>query len=173
MFTEDELEEAGLGWFEEIDYSSISGHKISPGGEYPERKEYTEVVLKDRLRNALYKINPDIPNEAIEDALRNILIPQKPSLIENNRAFHRMITDGIDVSYEREDGSLKGDKVWIFDKVDESNNDWLVTNQFAIKEGEYTRRPDVLVFLNGLPIVVIELKSAIEEKATIEVPPLN
>ncbi|PUU87515.1 type I restriction endonuclease subunit R [Halanaerobium sp.] len=168
MFTEEELEEAGLAWFKELNYSIASGPKISPGGEYPERDDYREVVLKDRLRNSLYKINSEIPNQALETAVRKILIPEEPSLLENNRNFHNMLTDGIDVEYEREDGSIKGDKVWIFDQENINNNDWLLVNQFAIKEGNQTRRPDLIVFLNGLPLVVIELKSATKEKATID-----
>ena len=168
MFNEEQLEEAGLAWFEELNYTTVFGPDISPGGEYQERTDYTEVVLKDRLRNSIYSINPDIPNEALEDAIRKILIPKEPSLIENNRNFHQMVTDGIDVEYEREDGSIKGDKVWIFDKENLDNNDWLLVNQFAVLEGKKTRRPDLIVFINGLPLVVIELKSAIKEKATID-----
>src|SRR6056297_1926394 len=136
MFNEEQLEEAGLAWFEELNYTTVFGPDISPGGEYQERTDYTEVVLKDRLRNSIYSINPDIPNEALEDAIRKILIPKEPSLIENNRNFHQMVTDGIDVEYEREDGSIKGDKVWISDKENLDNNDWLLVNQFAVLEGK-------------------------------------
>lgn len=168
MFNEEELEEAGLAWFKELNYSTAAGPKISPGGEYPERDDYREVVLKERLKNSLYKINPTIPTKALENAMRKILIPEEPSLLENNRNFHKLITDGIDVEYEREDGSIKGDKVWIFDQENINNNDWLLVKQFAIKEGKHSRRPDLIVFLNGLPLVVIELKSATKEKATID-----
>lgn len=166
-FDEDQLEQAGINWFKELDYTYMNGYEISPGGRYEERESHKEVVLKERLRNALYTINSDIPNKAIENAIRKILIPQEPSLLENNRNFHKMITDGIDVEYEREDGSTKYDKVWIFDKENIKNNDWLVVNQFTVQEGKKTRRPDLIVFINGLPLVVIELKSAVSENATI------
>lgn len=166
-FDEDQLEQAGINWFKELNYTYMNGYEISPGGKYQERESYKDVVLEERLRNALYSINSDIPNKAIESAIREILIPKEPSMIENNRNFHEMVTDGIDVEYEREDGSTKYDKVWLFDKENNKNNDWLVVNQFTVQEGEYTRRPDIVVFVNGLPLVVMELKSAVAENATI------
>lgn len=166
-FDEDQLEQAGISWFKELDYTYMNGYEISPGGKYQERESHKEVVLEERLRNALYSINSDIPNKAIESAIREVLIPKEPSMIENNRNFHEMVTDGIDVEYEREDGSIKYDKVWLFDKEEKKNNDWLVVNQFTVQEGEYTRRPDIVVFVNGLPLVVMELKSAVAENATI------
>ena len=166
-FDEDQLEQAGINWFKELDYTYMNGYEISPGGKYQERESHKDVVLEERLRNALYSINSDIPNKAIETAIREVLIPKEPSMIENNRNFHKMVTDGIDVEYEREDGSTKYDKVWLFDKEQKKNNDWLVINQFTVQEGEYTRRPDLVVFVNGLPLVVMELKSAVAENATI------
>ena len=166
-FDEDQLEQAGFNWFKELNYTYMNGYEISPGGKYQERDSYKEVALEERLRNALYSINSEIPNKAIESAIREVLIPKEPSMLENNRNFHRMVTDGIDVEYEREDGSIKYDKVWLFDKKDKKNNDWLVINQFTVQEGEYTRRPDIVVFVNGLPLVVMELKSAVAENATI------
>lgn len=166
-FDEDQLEQAGINWFKELNYTYMNGYEISPGGKYQERESHKEVVLEERLRNALYSINSDIPNKAIESAIREVLIPKEPSMIENNRNFHELVTDGIDVEYEREDGSIKYDKVWLFDKTEKKNNDWLVVNQFTVQEGEYTRRPDIVVFVNGLPLVVMELKSAVAENATI------
>lgn len=166
-FDEDQLEQAGISWFKELDYTYMNGYEISPGGKYQERESHKDVVLEERLRNALYSINSEIPNKAIESAIREVLIPKEPSMIENNRNFHEMVTDGIDVEYEREDGSIKYDKVWLFDKEEKKNNDWLVVNQFTVQEGEYTRRPDLVVFVNGLPLVVMELKSAVAENATI------
>jgi len=166
-FDEDQLEQAGINWFKELDYTYVNGYEISPGGKYQERESHKDVVLEERLRNALYSINSDIPNKAIESAIREVLIPKELSIIENNRNFHEMVTDGIDVEYEREDGSTKYDKVWLFDKENNKNNDWLVVNQFTVQEGEYTRRPDLVVFINGLPLVVMELKSAVAENATI------
>jgi type I restriction enzyme R subunit len=169
LFSEEDLEEAGLEWFEELGFSTISGPKISPGGEYPEREEYTEVVLKDRLEDSLLRINSNVPTSAVKEAVRKILIPQEPSLLENNRNFHKMITEGIDIQGERDDGSPTTHKVWLFDTDNLRNNDFLAVNQFAVKEGNYTRRPDITVFINGLPLVVIELKDPNNEKTTIDV----
>ena len=114
-FNEDELEKASLEWMEELGYEIIFAPEISPEGEYPEREDYSDVLLKDRLQDALKRINPHIPEEALLEAFRKIKIPQSPSLLLNNRNFQRMITDGIDVQYKREDGSTKTDKVWLFD----------------------------------------------------------
>lgn len=167
MFSEEELEEAGLEWFRELGYTVLFGPDIAPDGEYCERINYGQLVLEDRLRDALYRINSDISVKAIEDAMRKITIPTSPDMIINNRNFHHLITDGVDVEYQRTDGSTKTDKVWLFDEDNLNNNDWAVVNQFAIKEGKNSRRPDIIVFINGLPLAIFELKSASKEKATI------
>jgi len=161
-FDEAELEQATLDWFEELGYESVSGADISPGGDYPEREDYSEVVLKERLQEALYRINPKIPNEGIEEAFRKITIPQNPSLMINNREFHKMVTDGIDVSVRTQD-RIDTKKVYIFDFDNVNNNDWTVCNQLTVIENRVEKRPDIVVFVNGLPLVVIELKSAINE----------
>ncbi len=121
-----------------------------------------------RLRDALGRINPDVPDEAVDDALRAVLWTQSPSLIVNNRAFHRMLTDGVDVSW-REDGRERHGKVWLVerDPAKLDDNEFLVVNQFTVIEDKRNRRPDVVVFINGLPLAVIELKNPAEEKATI------
>ena len=174
MFSEEELEEAVLEWFRELGYSILFGPNISPSGKKCEREDYKQVVLKDRLRDVLYKINSSIPSKAIEEAIRKITIPDSPDLIENNRKFHRMITDGVDVEYQRENGSNKTDKVWLFDEENLKNNDWAVVNQFTVvkdnkqnTDDNNNRRPDVVVFVNGLPLAVFELKSTSQEKANI------
>lgn len=166
-FNEDELEKATVEWLEELGYETIFAPDISPEGEYPERTDYSDVLLEGRLQDALKRINPNILEEALTDAFRKIKIPQSPGLLLNNRNFQRMITDGIDVQYKREDGSIKTDKVWLFDYEKEDNNDWLALNQFTVVENNVEKRPDIVIFINGIPLVVIELKSFTEENVGI------
>ena len=160
------VEETALTWFEGLGYSITSGPAISPGEIGAEREDYDKVVLIERLRNALESINANIPPDAIDEAVRKIIRTEYPSLIENNRRFHRMLTDGADVSY-RDNGRVVHDKVWLLDLNDPANNDWLVVNQFTVVENRVNRRPDMVVFVNGLPLAVIELKNPADEKATI------
>lgn len=163
-FIEDELEQAAIEWFQGLGYKHVFGPDISPDNETAkERDSYADVVLKHYLKYALLKINEGLPHPAIEEAYRKILIPQSPDMLANNQAFQRMLTDGVDVEYKRDDGSIKTDKVWLFDNKNISNNDWLVVNQFTVIENNKERRPDLVVFLNGLPLVVIELKSVSDE----------
>lgn len=124
-------------------------------------------MLADRLRSALERINTHLPPDAIDEAFRRLARPEAPSLIVNNRNFHKMVTDGVDVQYAGEDGRTVNDKAWPFDYEDVDNNDWLVVNQFTIKEGQFERRPDIVVFVNGLPLAVIELKNPADEDATV------
>jgi len=122
--------------------------------------------LINRLQTALERINPNIPPDATLEAVRKIMRTESPSLIENNRRFHRMLTDGVDVSYMH-DGREVHDKVWLLDLEDLSNNDWLAVNQFTVIEDRKNRRPDIVVFVNGLPLGVLELKNPADEKATL------
>jgi len=149
-----------LGW------QYAHGPEIAPDGDAPEREDWGDVVLAGRLRDALQRINPSIPGEAIEEAMRQVLRPESPSLIENNRRFHQMLTDGVDVSWRTEEGE-RHDKVWLLDRGDAANNEFLVANQFTVIEDKRNRRPDVVLFVNGLPLVVIELKNPAEEKTTL------
>ncbi|OHD69976.1 MAG: DEAD/DEAH box helicase [Spirochaetes bacterium RBG_16_49_21] len=167
-FTEDQLEQAALEWFKDLGYAIIFGPDIAFDGKKPERKDYASPILEDRLREALSRINKKIPAGAIEEAIRKITISEHPSLIVNNRTFQKMITDGVDVQYKRPDGSIKNDKVWLFDYNDPDNNNWLAAHQFTLIENNHNRRPDVVIFLNGIPLAVIELKSAAEEETTDE-----
>ena len=127
------------------------------------------MVLVDRLRAALARINPHVPADALDEALRRLLNVghDTPNLIENNRRWHQLLVDGVDVEFKRPDGSIAGDKVWPidFDQID--RNDWLVVNQFTVIEDKRNRRPDVVIFVNGLPLGVIELKNAADENATL------
>ncbi|OUQ85786.1 DEAD/DEAH box helicase [Brevibacillus brevis] len=168
-FTEIDLEHATLEWFEELNYGKAYGPDISPEGEYPERQYYHEVILKDRLRDALLRINKQLPLEAIEEAIRIIEVPRSPSLLINNKTFQKMITDGIDVQYQAANGEYPTEKVWLFDTDPNrsDNNDFLVVNQFTVVESQGEKRPDVVVFVNGLPIALLELKSASNEEVGI------
>jgi type I restriction enzyme R subunit len=125
------------------------------------------VVLEHRLRNALARLNPKLPPEALEDAFRKLTRGAAPSLIERNRAVHRMLVDGIAVEYRRKDGSIAGDQARVLDFEDPVNNDWLAVNQFTVAEGQRVRRPDIVLFVNGLPLGVIELKNPADENATV------
>ena len=165
--TESIVEEAALEWFGELGYTVENGAKLAPGEAATERDSFGDVVLVGRLRAAIRRLNPVIPEEAREDALRKVLRVATPSLIQTNRAFHRMLRDGVDVEYPRPDGSIKGDKVRLVDFAEVNRNDWLAVNQFTVVENQHNRRPDVIVFVNGLPLALIELKNAADEDATI------
>lgn len=166
VFTEEQLEQTALAWFESFGYTVEYGPAISPGELGAEREEYNQVVLEGRLRRALADINPNIPSDAIDEAVRKVTRTESPSLVENNRRFHRMLTDGVDVSY-RDNCRVVHDKAWLLDLNDTENNNWLVANQFTVVENKVNRRPDIIVFVNGLPLAVIELKNPADEKATI------
>ena len=166
-FYESHLEEAALEWFEELGYEVVFGPDIAPDGDYPEREDYGDVVLVERLREALTRINPKLPGDAIEDAVRQIMIPQSPSLIMNNKAFQKMLTDGADVSVKQSDGGYRTEKAYLFDFENPLNNDFMAVNQFTVVEHGSEKRPDLVVFVNGIPLVVIELKSASDENVDI------
>ena len=166
-FTESEVEKATLSWFQDLGYQVRSGPEIAPGELFAERASYGEVVLKERLREALARLNPAIPPEAREDAFRKVTRPESPVLITNNRTFHRRLVDGVAVEYRLPDGRIKGDRVLLVDFEQPENNDWLAVNQFTVVEGQHHRRPDVVVFVNGLPLGVIELKNPADEAATV------
>jgi len=164
---ESAVEEAALAWLGDLGYKILYGPDIAPGGPAAERGDYGEVVLKDRLREALARLNPTIPPEAREDAFRKVTRPESPVLITNNRTFHRRLVDGVAVEYRLSDGRIKGDRVLLVDFEQPENNDWLAVNQFTVVEGQHHRRPDVVVFVNGLPLGVIELKNPADEAATV------
>ena len=165
--TESVVEQAVLGWFESLGYQVLCGLEIAPEELTAERETYADVVLVARLRSAIERLNPSVPPEAREDALRKVLRVHEPALVTTNRVFHRLLTDGVDVEYPGEGGRVVGDKVWLLDFTKPENNDWLAVNQFTVVEDRHNRRPDVVVFVNGLPRVVIELKNAADENATI------
>lgn len=165
-FTESIVEKAALEWFRELGYSILAGPEIAPGELLAERGAFSEAILTKRLQAALYSLNNHVPNEAIDEALRKITRAEAPSLIANNRAFHRMLVDGVEVEYRRPDGSIAGDRVRLIDFENAEANDWLAVNQFTVIEGQTNKRPDIVVFLNGLPLATVELKNAADEDAT-------
>jgi len=166
-FREDEVEEATLAWLRERAYAVHYGQEIAPGEIAAERNNYGQVVLERRLRDALEQLNPDLPEEAIEDAFRKLLQPEGATLEARNRAFHRLLVDGVNVEFRRPDGTIGGAQVRVLDFDDPDRNDWLAVNQFSVSENRHVRRPDVVLFVNGLPLILIELKNAADEDATI------
>lgn len=164
---EDQVEQVALSILKDIGYQILFGPDIAPDGPTPMRELYSDVVITEYLRNAIYKLNPDIPPTAKEEAIKKILRAESPDLLTNNQRFHRLLTDGIDVEYRRNDKIIY-DKVWLFDFQNKENNEFTAVNQFTIIENDYNRRPDLILFINGLPIVVIELKNPVDEKATLE-----
>jgi type I restriction enzyme R subunit len=168
-FTESVVEDAALAWLEVLGYQVLHGPDIAAGEPGAERSDpnYRDVVLEGRLRQALARLNPDVPPETLEDAFRKLTRAEAPSLLERNRATHRMLVDGVTVEYRRKDGSIAGAQARVIDFEVPENNDWLAVNQFTVAEGQHTRRPDVVLFVNGLPLGVIELKNAADENATI------
>src|SRR5690349_19532929 len=131
-FTESIIEQAALDWLKDPGYTVVFGGEIAPGEPAAERENYQEVLLLGRLRAALERINTGLPAEALEDAFRKVTRPGLPSLVANNRAFHKMLADGIEVEYRTEDGRIKGDRVWLVDFENLENNDWLAVNQFTV-----------------------------------------
>lgn len=167
-FSEGLVEEVVLSTFQDLGYSYQSSAVISPDGTVPARLAYGDVLLSDVLAVAVERLNPSIPVDVREQAIRQLSITETPSLVEENRRIHRLITEGVDVEFSIGDGEVKGDKLWLIDFEHPENNDFLVTNQFTVAEGKYTRRPDVIVFVNGLPLGIIELKNAASENATVD-----
>jgi type I restriction enzyme R subunit len=168
-FAESVVEDAALGWLEALRYQVLHGPDIAVGEPGAERSDpnYCDVLLEGRLRQALARLNSELPPEALEDAYRKLTRVDAPSLVERNRAVHRMLVDGVTVEYRRKDGSIAGAQARVIDFEVPANNDWLAVNQFTVSEGQHTRRPDVVLFLNGLPLAVIELKNPADENATV------
>jgi len=165
---EHDLEQAVLSWFEELGYETAHGPDVAPDVKTPERATFADVVLVDRFRDALDRLNPDLPASALDDALHKVTRHDSPSLIRNNHTFHTRLADGVDVEYRRDDGSIGGGHVVLVDFDMPQANNWLAVNQFTVTDGKHTRRPDVVLFVNGLPLAVIELKSPTDEGDTLQ-----
>src|SRR3989338_5164358 len=165
ILTESSIEQVALDILSELKYKVIYGPDIAPDGLRPERRSYADVILVDRLREAIDRFNPEIPAEAKDEAVKRILRTESPDLVINNHYFHKILVDGVDVEY-RKDGRIAGDKVWLFDFDKVNENEFLAVNQFTVIENNINRRPDIVFFVNGLPIAVIELKNPADENAT-------
>ncbi|MFN9824148.1 MAG: type I restriction endonuclease subunit R [Planctomyces sp.] len=161
------VENAALEWFGDLGYAIGTGPDIAPGEPAAERSSFSDVILMSRLQDAIRRLNPQIPPEAQEEALRKVVRLDTASFIGNNRAFHKMLRDGVEVEYSRLDGSIAGDRVRLVDFGRPAANDWFAVNQFTVIESQHNRRPDVVIFVNGLPLAIIELKNAADAEATI------
>src|SRR5450759_186033 len=168
-FTESIVEDAALAWLESLGYAVLHGPDIAVGMPGAERSDpnYRYVILERRLRDALVRLNPNLPVDALEDAFRKLTRTDAPSLLERNRAVHRMLVNGVTVEYRRKDGSIAGAQARVLDFAAPDNNAWLAVNPFTVAAGQHTRRPDVVLFVNGLPLAVIELKNPADENATV------
>ncbi|WP_235438225.1 type I restriction endonuclease subunit R [Meiothermus ruber] len=176
--TESVVEEAALAWLEAAGWQVVHGPEIAPDQPQAERADYGQVVLEQRLRDALVRLNPGLPAETLEDASRKLTQPEGSDLIQRNRALHRLLVNGVNVEYRDKDGEIRGAQARVIDFDNPANNDWLAVNQFSVVERgtlqrapsmqrASTRRPDVVLFVNGLPLAVVELKNAADEDATI------
>ncbi|MGB9753480.1 type I restriction endonuclease subunit R [Roseiflexus castenholzii] len=165
--TESTVESAALAWLESLGWQVKHGAEIAPGELFAERADYGQVVLEQRLRDAFARLNPDLPPEALEDAFRKLIRLEGATLEQRNRNLHRLIVDGVTVEYRRADGSIAGAQARVLDFDDPDNNDWLAVNQFTVSENRHTRRADIVLFVNGLPLAIIELKNPTDEQASI------
>ena len=162
------IEHAALEWFSQLGYAVLHGPSIAPGELLAERTDYGQPVLEGRLKDALMALNPDVPAEALDDAFRRLTRSDSPDLLINNRAFHRLLLDGVPVSFQRPDGSTATIPVRVVNFDDPEANDWLAVHQYTVVENRQNRRADIVLFVNGLPLAVIELKNAADEQATVE-----
>ena len=166
-FTESEVEDAALDWLAGCGWSVAHGPDIAPDAPGAERADYGAVVLEGRLRGALERLNPDLPAEALDDAYRKLTRPEGATVEARNRAFHRMVVDGVTVEHRTDDGHIRGAQVRVVDFDTPSGNDWLAVNQVTVVENKHERRPDIVLFVNGLPLGLIELKNPANEDATV------
>jgi len=162
--TEDQLEQETLGWLAEVGYSHLYGSDIAHDGDSPERENYRQVLLVERLRHAIARLNPSVPLAAREDALKQVVDLGLPIQLSANRLFHRLLVSGVPVQYQK-DGETRGDFVRLIDWADVRANEWLAINQFSIQGPKHTRRPDIILFVNGLPLVLLELKNPADVNA--------
>lgn len=167
FLSEAEIESALLDQLRALGYRIEREEDIGPDGHRPERESHDEVVLRKRFEDAVARLNPGVPPEARQDAIRKVTQSELPALLEENRRLHRLMTEGVDVEYYAQDGTLTAGKVALIDFAHPESNDWLAVSQFVVINGQHNRRPDVVVFVNGLPLAVIELKAPGSESATL------
>lgn len=165
--TEDIVELAALETLQELGWAYLHGSVIAPDGLAPERRSFGDVILVGRLEAAIARLNADAPEQARNEAMRRVLTGELPSLVEENRRIHKLLTEGVDVEYRSDKGQTTSTKIWLIDLDRPGSNDWLAVNQFAVVENRANRRPDVVLFVNGLPLAVLELKNAASKNATI------
>ena len=165
--TESDVEQVALDWLTDLSWRVAHGPDIAPDTFKAERSDYGQVVLERRLRDALAKLNPALPADALDDGYRKLTLPEGSTLEARNRAFHRMLVNGVEVEFQEPSGGVRGEHVQIADFANPVNNDWLAVNQFTVTENNNTRRPDIVLFVNGLPLGVIELKNPTDEDASV------
>ncbi len=165
--TEADVESAALSWLAGLGWRVARGSDIAPDTPGAERADFTQVVLEWRLRDALLNLNPNLPASAQETGLRSLVNPEGQTLETRNRSFHRMLVNGVTVSVRRPDGTVTGEPARAVDFDNPDNNDWLAVSQFTVRENRSTRRADVVLFLNGLPLGIIELKNPADENADV------
>lgn len=167
FIVEQDIENAGLEILHDLGYDIVYGPDIAPDGSNPLRSGWDEVVLRDRFESSLEKLNPSLPRQAIEEAARKVLRTSSHKVITNNERFHKYLAEGVEIEI-RDKGRIKGEHVKLFDFDNPKNNDFLAVNQFTIIEDKHNRRPDIIVFINGLPLGIIELKNPASAKATVK-----
>ena len=166
--TEAAVEQSTLTWLADLDWQILYGPDIAPDTISAERDTYDQVMLGHRLRNALRRLNPDLPDIALDNALHRLARPDGATIEARNRAFHLMLINGVNIEYLTDDGTVRGAQVIVLDINNPDNNDWLAINQFAVKEGQNHRRPDIVLFVNGIPLGIIELKNPVASNVTIK-----
>src|SRR5262245_232936 len=157
-FVESHVEEAALAWLDELGYLTTNGAIIGPDADKPERASYGDVLLLDRLKAAIARLNPTLSPETRAAVLAKVLQAETPSLVDENSRLHRYLIEGVPVEIKRTDGSIGGEQARLIDFDDIDANDWLAVNQFTVIENKVNRRPDVVIFVNGLPLGILELK---------------
>ena len=164
---ESEIEQIALDLLrDENGYQVRFGPDLAEGAG--KERGYHEVVLSARLRSAIERLNPDLPAGAKEDAFKKVMRPSALTVMDNNEAFHRLLVEGVDVKFSVGEGKTRTDKVWLIDFTNPEKNEFLAVNQFTVVENNHNKRPDIVIFINGLPLVVIELKNATDENADVQ-----
>jgi type I restriction enzyme, R subunit len=167
-FAESHVEEAALAWLIELGYQTANGLDIGPDGGTPERANYGDVLLIERVKAAVAKLNPTLTSDSQAEVIAKLTQSETPSLVVEKRRLHRYLVEGVPVQVRRDDGTLSGELAWLIDFDDLEANDWLAVNQYTVIENKANRRPDVVLFVNGLPLGVIELKNPCDENATLD-----
>lgn len=167
-FNENTVELAALEYLAELGYQTVHGHSIAPGESLSERESYSNVVLWRRLRQAIRRINPEVSSAVVDETIKRVARAESQSAIDENYRLHQLLTEGVPIEHREPDGTLRTSRVWLVDFERTENNNWAAINQFTILENGKNRRPDILIFLNGLPVALLELKNPSSEHATLK-----